>query len=157
MIGRLDLLCLSRQTIEQLAGVRDPLVTEPLLTGDVLSGARNVALLCGVLKQPAHTGAFEHLQRRAKACLSYAHEHMASDHPMRTYGVMDNVAWAISYAQFGRYYAGESEPITLRELARREETVEQVMDTRSAARNGAQLTDRTLRDWMRRAEKFSRR
>jgi len=114
--GRIDLLALDIDTLFDLLSKLDPVVTEPLLTGQCIMGdaaqfEQFMRKCCQIFVSP---DVISHLHCRAFAAYDSAREflHIFRNIPQKSlapqFGFWSNLAWAISYCEFARCYSRSS-------------------------------------------------
>lgn len=125
LCGNLDLFVLGRARFEALVKLRDPMVTEPILTGELVFGDRRVwAGLRGDLEHSAPSAdCVSHCCRRALEEALSAHNFCCTAEASGTLTharwALDNLSYAISYLSFARHYAGQgAKACTLQQLIR---------------------------------------
>lgn len=126
LCGNLDLLVLGRTRFESLAKVRDPLVTEPLLSGSMLFGDSDFwrSALVEVKNTPTPEGCSTHCCRRGIEEALAAHNLCctaeASGSLEHARWALENLSYSISYISFAKHYSEKrSRACTLEDLIRR--------------------------------------
>jgi len=140
ILGRLDVFAVSRQRVEYLVQHFDPVATEPLLTGTLVSGSQDVlAELRDRLSAAAVTvEVVRYLLQRALlgyvGVVQMIQNKEKLLHAERAIHV--NVGYAVAYLAFARYYkeTGGS-AVTLDQLVRKTTgTLQQILQTLMAIR-----------------------
>jgi hypothetical protein len=154
-IGRLDVTVLHKANFDTLVVRRDPIVTEPILSGQVVIGdteflncSKNVLMNSGpekccdylIRKSLEQTAAVDTQWRQ----FEHASEALSLD------WLLQNLSYAISYMSFAKYYKGKSSsPCTLAHLIETKQVcLPEFWAYRRLVKQGARsLEASSLRNW----------
>jgi hypothetical protein len=149
-LGRIDCLCLSTQEYSSLLDLWDPTVTEPILTGTQLYGTpkwlEQQRTLLHTL--PFNTNTIQHLQRESArhflATSSFLNNPAESIPTSKLLWILINFSFAVSYGSFCTFYCRQQDkksPVTLNELTRVDNYLNEILTYKSSAKRNPMLLD----------------
>lgn len=121
-LGKLDLFVLNKSLFLDLVSMLDPIITEPLYTGDLIIGSESdfSSLKEKLINTKPNDRAIRHLVLRAFETLlsgeSFFNFYLNDKNPENLKKTFNNLAFSISYASFARYYSINENIITLDKL-----------------------------------------
>lgn len=151
VVGRLDLLVLQRDCFDQLLSLLDPMVVEPVITGDLLFGDEKIWI--GWREQVAaeknREAVVNHLSERSVTEIMSARQILSSHSEEGASWAFQNLSFSIAYASFARWYSKpDSAPCTLEDLIRNKEVcLPSFWRFRSQVKAGAPLSHASVEEW----------
>lgn len=108
-----DIACVGENSLGKALKYFDPIITEPILTGQIIYGEsiKNLQREMGLLRANRRTVAY--LVKCAALCYSWAKQHYLENNPQ---GAIVTLSFAVSYGYFAEYYNNNQKVITLAKL-----------------------------------------
>lgn len=124
MVGRFDLIFLSRPDAHRLARVYDPVITEPVLTGKTISGSPVIDKRT-LEHSEVSEKACRFLHHRAEEVLNWTVSSSGGAQEIRdllrspvAINIIQNLGYVASYMAFSIHYSTCPKPLTLEQLCR---------------------------------------
>ena len=160
-IGRLDIFALEKGQFQRLLGVHDPIVTEPLLTGNLLLGDHdrwNGERQCFLDTKPAGATLF-HLAMRMMQVMNSAESFLdrfqATNEHVDAFYFLKNLSFALGYLAFVKEYSKGRFPIVLKDVLDAVPVLREINERKTACGQGVQhFMQDELRDMLTEAKRL---